>query len=48
MSRDGAEVVRAPLEGQFTDVWQIAGGQVRRLRVHATKQEALEAAGLRD
>jgi ketosteroid isomerase-like protein len=39
---------RIPLEGRFTHVWQIAGGMVRRLRVYATKQEALEAAGLRD
>jgi ketosteroid isomerase-like protein len=38
---------RIPLEGQFTHVWQIAGGQARRLRVYATKQEALEAAGRR-
>jgi ketosteroid isomerase-like protein len=39
---------RVPLEGRFSHVWQIAGGMVRRLRVYATKQEALEAAGLRD
>jgi ketosteroid isomerase-like protein len=39
---------RVPLEGRFTHVWQIAAGMVRRLRVYATKQEALEAAGLRD
>jgi ketosteroid isomerase-like protein len=39
---------RIPLEGRFSHVWQIAGGTVRRLRVYATKQEALEAAGLRD
>jgi ketosteroid isomerase-like protein len=38
---------RVPLEGRFTHVWEIAGGMVRRLRVYATKQEALEAAGLR-
>jgi len=35
---------RVPLEGRFTHVWQIAGGLVRRLRVYATKQEALQAA----
>src|SRR5918995_6265561 len=34
---------RVPLEGRFTHVWQIAGGMVRRLRVYASKQEALEA-----
>jgi ketosteroid isomerase-like protein len=34
---------RIPLEGRFTHVWQIAGGMVRRLRVYASKQEALEA-----
>ena len=39
---------RVPLEGRFTHVWQIAGGLVRRLRVYATKQEALQAAGLRN
>ena len=38
---------RIPLEGRFTHVWEIAGGMVRRLRVYASKQEALEAAGLR-
>jgi ketosteroid isomerase-like protein len=37
-----------PLEGRFSHVWQIAGGVVHRLRVYASKQEALEAAGLRD
>jgi ketosteroid isomerase-like protein len=37
-----------PLEGQFSHVWQVAGGTVQRLRVYATKQEALEAAGPRD
>jgi ketosteroid isomerase-like protein len=37
---------RIPLEGRFTHVWQIAGGKARRLRVYASKQEALEAAGL--
>jgi ketosteroid isomerase-like protein len=35
---------RIPLEGRFSHVWQVAGGMVRRLRVYATKQEALEAA----
>lgn len=35
-----------PLEGRFSHVWQIAGGTVRRLRVYASKQEALEAAGM--
>jgi ketosteroid isomerase-like protein len=35
---------RVPLEGRFSHVWQIAGGMVRRLRVYASKQEALEAA----
>jgi ketosteroid isomerase-like protein len=35
---------RIPLEGRFTHVWQIAGGMVRRLRVYASKEEALEAA----
>ncbi len=39
---------RIPLEGNFTHVWQIHDGMVRRLRVYATKQEALEAAGLGD
>jgi ketosteroid isomerase-like protein len=34
---------RVPVEGRFSHVWQIAGGMVRRLRVYATKQEALEA-----
>jgi ketosteroid isomerase-like protein len=34
-----------PLEGRFCHVWEIAGGMVRRLRVYATKQEALEAVG---
>ena len=38
---------RIPLEGRFSHVWQVAGGTVRRLRVYATKQEAMEAAGLR-
>jgi ketosteroid isomerase-like protein len=38
---------RIPLEGRFSHVWQIEGGMVRRLRVYASKQEALEAAGLR-
>jgi ketosteroid isomerase-like protein len=36
---------QVPLEGNFTHVWQIDDGMVRRLRVYATKQEALEAAG---
>jgi ketosteroid isomerase-like protein len=36
---------QVPLEGNFTHVWQIENGMVRRLRVYATKQEALEAAG---
>ncbi len=35
---------RIPLEGRFSHVWEIAGGVVRRLRVYASKQEALEAA----
>lgn len=35
---------RVPLEGRFSHVWQIAGGMVRRLRVYASKEEALEAA----
>ena len=35
---------RIPLEGRFSHVWQIAGGVVRRLRVYASKEEALEAA----
>ncbi len=39
---------RVPLEGNFTHVWQINEGMVRRLRVYATKQEALEAAGRGD
>jgi ketosteroid isomerase-like protein len=34
-----------PLEGNFTHVWQIDEGMVQRLRVYATKEEALEAAG---
>ena len=37
-----------PLEGRFSHVWQIASGMVRRLRVYASKEEALEAAGLRE
>jgi ketosteroid isomerase-like protein len=37
-----------PLEGRFSHVWQIADGTVRRLRVYASRQEALEAAGLSD
>jgi hypothetical protein len=36
---------RVPLEGRFSHVWEIASGMVRRLRVYATTQEALEAAG---
>jgi ketosteroid isomerase-like protein len=43
--RGEGPVSRVPLEGRFTHVWEIAGGMVRRLRVYATKQEALEAAG---
>jgi ketosteroid isomerase-like protein len=43
--RGEGPVSRVPLEGRFTHVWEIAGGVVRRLRVYATKQEALEAAG---
>jgi ketosteroid isomerase-like protein len=39
---------RIPLEGNFTHVWQIDDGMVHRLRVYATKQDALEAAGLGD
>jgi ketosteroid isomerase-like protein len=39
---------RVPLEGRFTHVWQIDDGMVRRLRVYATKQEALEVAGRGD
>jgi ketosteroid isomerase-like protein len=35
---------RIPLEGRFSHVWEIVGGVVRRLRVYASKQEALEAA----
>jgi ketosteroid isomerase-like protein len=35
---------RIPLEGRFSHVWQVAGGMARRLRVYATKQEAMEAA----
>jgi ketosteroid isomerase-like protein len=35
---------RIPLEGRFSHVWEIDGGVVRRLRVYASKQEALEAA----
>jgi ketosteroid isomerase-like protein len=34
-----------PLEGRFSHVWRIADGMVRRLRVYASKQEALEVAG---
>jgi ketosteroid isomerase-like protein len=45
--RGEGPVSRIPLEGRFTHVWEIAGGMVRRLRVYATKQDALEAAGLR-
>jgi ketosteroid isomerase-like protein len=37
-----------PLEGRFSHVWHIVDGTVRRLRVYASKQEALEAAGLAD
>jgi ketosteroid isomerase-like protein len=43
--RGEGPVSGVPLEGRFTHVWEIAGGMVRRLRVYATKQEALEAAG---
>jgi ketosteroid isomerase-like protein len=43
--RGEGPVSRVPLEGRFTHVWEIAGGMVRRLRVYATTQEALEAAG---
>ncbi|HEX6585102.1 MAG TPA: nuclear transport factor 2 family protein [Thermoleophilaceae bacterium] len=39
---------RIPLEGSFTHVWQIDEGMVQRLRVYATKQEALEVAGRGD
>ena len=35
---------RIPLEGRFSHVWQVDGGMARRLRVYATKQEAMEAA----
>jgi ketosteroid isomerase-like protein len=39
---------RIPLEGRFSHVWQIAGGAARRLRVYASKQDALEAVELPD
>jgi len=39
---------RVPLVGRFTHVWQIDDGMALRLRVYATKQEALEAAGRSD
>ena len=42
--RGEGPVSRVPLEGRFTHVWEIAGGLVQRLRVYATKREALEAA----
>jgi ketosteroid isomerase-like protein len=44
--RGAGPLTRIPLEGRFCHVWDIAGGLVRRLRVYATKQEGLEAAGL--
>ena len=46
--RGEGPLTRIPLEGRFAHVWQIAGGFVRRLRVYASRQEALEAAGLRE
>jgi ketosteroid isomerase-like protein len=46
--RGEGPLTRIPLEGRFSHVWQIAGGMVQRLRVYASKQEALEAAGLQD
>jgi uncharacterized protein len=37
-----------PLEGRFAHVWQIADGVVHSLRVYATREDAIDAAGLRD
>ena len=42
--RGEGPVSRVPLEGRFSHVWEIASGMVRRLRVYATTEEALEAA----